>query len=72
MILRLDAKGFAVSHKSACASRETEGSYVVMSLGATELEAQENIRISLGRSTSKGDLDRLVEAMKDISTKYTK
>ncbi len=72
MILRLDAKGFAVSHKSACASMETEGSYVVMALGATEVEANENIRISLGRSTSRPDLDRLVEAMKDISTKYIK
>jgi cysteine desulfurase len=72
MILRLDAKGFAISHKSACASMETEGSYVVMALGATEVEANENIRISLGRSTSRPDLDRLVEAMKDISTKYIK
>ena len=72
MILRLDAKGFAVSHKSACASMETEGSYVVMALGATEEEAQENIRISLGRSTSRQDLDMLVQAMKDISTKYIK
>ncbi len=72
MILRLDAKGFAVSHKSACASMETEGSYVVMALGATEVEANENIRISLGRSTSRPDLGRLVEVMKDISTKYIK
>lgn len=72
MILRLDAKGFSVSHKSACASMETEGSYVVMALGATETEAQENIRISLGRSTSRQDLDGLVKAMKDISVKYIK
>ncbi len=72
MILRLDAKGFAVSHKSACASMETEGSYVVMALGATEVEAQENIRISLGRSTTKQDLIRLVEAMKEIAIKYIK
>lgn len=71
MILRLDAKGFAVSHKSACASMETEGSYVVMALGATEQEAEENIRISLGRSTSRQDLDTLVEAMREIALKYT-
>lgn len=72
MILRLDAKGFSVSHKSACASLETEGSYVVMALGATEEEAQENIRISLGRNTTKQDLIRLVEAMQEISEKYKK
>jgi cysteine desulfurase len=72
MILRLDAKGFAVSHKSACASLETDGSYVVMALGANEEEALQNIRISFGRTTSKQDLDRLVGAMKEISRKYVK
>lgn len=72
MILRLDAKGFAVSHKSACASMETDGSYVITALGASDNEALENIRISMGRSTTAGDMKKLVEAMKDISLKYTK
>jgi cysteine desulfurase len=71
MILRLNAKGFAVSHKSACASMETDGSYVVQALGVTELDALENIRISMGRSTTSGDMKRLVEAIKDIQTKYS-
>jgi cysteine desulfurase len=72
MILRLDAQGIAVSHKSACASRETDGSYVVMALGVSEEDAMENIRISLGRLTSRQDLDRLVVAMKEIAGKYVK
>jgi cysteine sulfinate desulfinase/cysteine desulfurase-like protein len=70
MILRLDAKGFAVSHKSACASRESDGSYVIESLGATSEEALENIRISMGRFTKKKDMERLVEAMKYIADTY--
>jgi cysteine desulfurase len=72
MILRLDAKGFSVSHKSACASMETDGSYVLQALGATEVEAKENIRISFGRTTSLSDLEALVRVMKEISTKYIK
>lgn len=72
MILRLDAKGFSVSHKSACASMETDGSYVLTALGATEDEARENIRISMGRSTTEGDMWGLVDAMKEIAGKYTK
>ncbi len=72
MILRLDARGFAVSHKSACASRETDGSYVVMALGVTEEDAMENIRISLGRETTKKDLDSFVQALKKIADTYTK
>lgn len=72
MILRLDAQGFAVSHKSACASMETEGSYVITALGGTEEEALENIRISMGRSTSQEEMNRLVAAMKSIAAKYAK
>lgn len=72
MILRLDAKGFAVSHKSACASMETDGSYVVRALGATEQEALENIRISMGRSTTMKDMKQLIVAMKETALKYKK
>lgn len=72
MILRLDAKGFAVSHKSACASMETDGSYVVVALGATEEDARENIRISMGRKTTREDMQKFVEAIKETSEKYKK
>jgi cysteine desulfurase len=70
MILRLDALGFSVSHKSACASMETEGSYVVMALGANEHEALENIRISMGRNTKMEDMKALVQAMSSLAQKY--
>lgn len=72
MILRLDARGFAVSHKSACASMETDGSYVLQALGATEEEAKENIRITMGRNTKERDMFALVDAMKEITEKYAK
>lgn len=71
MILRLDAKGFAVSHKSACASAETDGSYVVQALGATEKESLENVRITLGRKTNKEDLEKLISAIKEIKAKFS-
>lgn len=72
MILRLDAEGFAVSHKSACASQETDGSYVLQALGATESESLENVRITLGRSTTKEELVRLVKAIKAIKETFAK
>ncbi len=72
MILRLDAKGFAVSHKSACASSETDGSYVVQALGATEEESLENVRITLGRSTTKQNVESLIEAIKEIQEKFAR
>jgi cysteine desulfurase len=70
MILRLDTRGFAVSHKSACASSETDGSYVIEALGATEQEALENIRITLGRDTSREDMEKLVAAIKEIKLQF--
>jgi cysteine desulfurase len=70
MILRLDAKGFAVSHKSACASSETDGSYVILALGESEMAAKENLRITLGRATAKHHMKDLVTAMKEIAEKY--
>jgi cysteine desulfurase len=72
MILRLDAKGFAVSHKSACASQETDGSYVVQALGATVAESLENVRITLGRDSTRQDMMSLVNAIKDIKQKFAK
>lgn len=70
MILRLDAAGFSVSHKSACASRESDGSYVLLALGATEEESLQNIRITLGRDTTEKDIYAFVQAMKMIVAKY--
>jgi cysteine desulfurase len=72
MILRLDARGFAVSHKSACASAETDGSYVVQALGATVEESLENVRITLGRDTSRQDMDSLIKAIKEIKEKFAR
>jgi cysteine desulfurase len=71
-ILRLDAKGFAVSHKSACASQESDGSYVIRAIGATEEESLENVRITLGRHTTKRELSSLVRAIADIKDTFGK
>jgi cysteine desulfurase len=70
MIIRLDQKSIAVSHKSACASSESDGSYVLEALGATTEEALENIRITLGRSTTKDNIDRLVTSMQEIQEQF--
>ena len=51
---------------------ESDGSYVVMAVGATEEESRENIRISMGRNTTAKDMERLAEVMKNITEKYIK
>lgn len=72
IIIRLDTEGFAVSHKSACSSQVEDGSYVIRALGASDIEANENIRITLGRSTTKDNINELVKAIEMISKKFAK
>jgi cysteine desulfurase len=73
MVVRLDEKGFAVSHKSACAAMETgSGSYVLQAIGASIKESSENIRISMGRNTTSKEMTDLAKAIKLIYSKFAK
>lgn len=70
MVVRLDNEGFAVSHKSACASAEsTLGSHVLVAMGQSKYASQ-NIRITMGRETKKADITRLISTIREIYYKY--
>lgn len=71
-VVGLDMKKIAISSKSACGMNSDEGSYVIRALGGTEQESKEAIRISMGRNTTKGDIDRLVLEMKKIVERHQK
>ncbi len=55
--LMMGLKGLALSSGSACTSGSLEPSYVLAALGVSEDSAHSSIRISLGRFTSKEDVD---------------
>lgn len=69
LVLELDARGVAVSSKSACKNEDTDESTIVkllypdQNLGA--------IRISYGRTTTKKDIKKCIEALKQVLQKYT-
>ncbi len=66
LVIKLDTLGFAVSAASACHTLSLEnGSYVIESLGRPEC-ASSSLRITLGRSTTKSDLDKFISALKKI------
>ncbi len=75
LVLELDAKGIEVSAKSACKSDEPDESYVITALreaeGARHTTTDGSIRISLGRETTKSDIDTLVRVLTDILKKYS-
>ncbi len=65
-VIKLDTLGFAVSAASACKALVLENSsYVIESLGKKEC-AGSSLRFTFGRETKKGDIDKLIDALKKI------
>ncbi|MEK9184615.1 MAG: cysteine desulfurase family protein [Patescibacteria group bacterium] len=61
LTLQLDAYGIAVSTKSSCLKDDDE-SYVLKAIG--KKDPKNGVRITLGRDTTKKDIDRLVKMIK--------
>lgn len=68
-VLRLDAKGIAVSTSSACSILEGSGSNFLRSLGEFE-KAKETVRISFNETNTKAEIDYFVKTLKEIVDKY--
>jgi cysteine desulfurase len=84
VVLELDARGFAVSTGSACTTDEGGPSHVILALTASadwrRLNADERgkineravgaVRMTMGRSTKKEDIEKFVKAVAGIVEKY--
>lgn len=65
-LIALDVAGVAASPGSACQAHVAEESYVVRALGYSSERASQSVRFTLGRSTTKIDLDRVLRIVKNI------
>lgn len=63
LLLLLDMEGIAVSTGSACQAGVPEPSHVVRAMGRSEDEARSALRITLGRTSTVQDIERLVDAL---------
>lgn len=63
LLLALDQKGIQISTGSACTSTSTEPSHVLRALGLRDDLAKGNIRITLGRQTTKKDVDYVLKIL---------
>lgn len=71
-VLELDAAGIAASAGAACSARDCDdGSHVIMALGRTKDEASRSVRFSMGRDTTKRDLDYVIKVLQKIINKHT-
>jgi len=69
IILSLDLKGIAVSSGSACTSGSLEPSHVLQAMGVDPILAQGSIRFSMGRFTTREEIDYTVAALPEIITR---
>ena len=63
ILLSLDLEGIACSSGSACTSGATEPSHVLVAMGKPKIEAQGALRFSLGRSTTRQQIDYVLEKL---------
>jgi cysteine desulfurase len=67
IVLMLDAAGIAASTGSACASHDLNPSHVLLALGLSPEYAHGSVRFSLGRHTTRADIDKTVRELAKIA-----
>jgi cysteine desulfurase len=63
LLLLLDARGVEVSTGSACSAGVARPSHVLLAMGAKEDDARSSLRFSLGHTSTRADVDALIEAL---------
>ncbi|MES3032109.1 MAG: cysteine desulfurase family protein [Patescibacteria group bacterium] len=72
LVIELSARGIMVSAKSACKSGDGKASHVIQAIDKNIKETDGSLRFSLGRGTTKKDIDYSVKALSEILTKLKK
>jgi cysteine desulfurase len=72
LVIELSAKGIMISSKSACKSGKSGASYVINALRPGADPEIGALRFSLGRDTTKKDIDRTVTALSQVLQKLKK
>ena len=66
LLLKLDEKGICVSSGSACSSKNQNPSHVLIAIGLPYELAKGTLRVTLGDTNTKEDVDYLVENLVEI------
>jgi cysteine desulfurase len=69
MLLNLDLQGICASTGSACSSGSLEASHVLLALGLKHEQAHGSLRFTLGKWTTREEIDRVLEVLPGIVTK---
>ena len=66
MVIKLDQVGVAASVGSACSVRASSVAPAVLAMGFDEMRAKGSIRFSLGKFTTKKEIDNALERVKSV------
>jgi len=66
MVIALDLKGVSVSTGAACSSGAIEPSHVLTAMGLSPEEARASIRFSLGKQTTKEEIDLVAARVPEV------
>lgn len=65
-LILLDQKGISASSGSACTAGSIDPSHVLMAIGRNETQARESLRFTFSDSTTREELDKTVDVLKEI------
>ncbi|MFN8194609.1 MAG: cysteine desulfurase family protein [Nocardioidaceae bacterium] len=63
LLMLLDARGIECSTGSACSAGVPQPSHVLLAMGCSDEYARSSLRFTLGRTTTREDVDALVDAI---------
>lgn len=72
LILSLDMDGIAASTGSACSSGALDPSHVLLALGLKHEQAHGSLRLTIGKNTTKKEIDHAVKKLKEIILRLRK
>jgi cysteine desulfurase len=66
VLIELDEAGIVAAAGSACSASDETPSHVLRAIGLSDQEAQSSLRFTLGKNTTKADIERTIEILKQI------
>lgn len=64
LMMMLDEMGVQCAVGSACSASNDQPSHVLSAIGLSEVEAQQSLRFSMGKSTTAEQIDKVLEVLK--------
>jgi len=66
LIMHLDMQGIAGSTGSACSTKSLKPSHVLTAIGLPHVQAHGSLRLTLGRSSTKEEIDYTIKTVREI------